>query len=263
MNSYCTLSDVNYLDRGLALYKSLCDVKDHAPFILNYLCLDDEIYAKLGDLDLPFLHIYKVEDLETDEVLKKAKHNRDRKDYIFTLASYFSDYLLNSLEFDSIFYMDSDICFYHYPQKIIKKSDKGQEILSWWKNAVLTKEPKELSVMGDQKYLEGFIPLFGEDSVKIIDEDIGHGAPWNFRLYVYDDFKEKGIIGWGDKKQELVFNHFSQFWYDSEEGKISFDNGVYNHLTFGETVYRTPEVFLMYQNYYDSLMEVNETWLQK
>tara|TARA_R110001583_G_scaffold59799_1_gene177770 strand:- start:24223 stop:25113 length:891 start_codon:yes stop_codon:yes gene_type:complete len=295
MNSYCTLSDVNYLDRGLALYKSLCDVKDHAPFILNYLCLDDEIYAKLGDLDLPFLHIYKVEDLETDEVLKKAKHNRDRKDYIFTLASYFSDYLLNSLEFDSIFYMDSDIYFYHDPQKIIdacegkdcgimlhrhnfvghrdggfnvgvvwfKKSDKGQEILSWWKNAVLTKEPKELSVMGDQKYLEGFIPLFGEDSVKIIDEDIGHGAPWNFRLYVYDDFKEKGIIGWGDKKQELVFNHFSQFWYDSEEGKISFDNGVYNHLTFGETVYRTPEVFLMYQNYYDSLMEVNETWLQK
>ena len=30
--------------------------------------------------------------------------------------------------------------------------------------------------------------------VKVIDDDIGHGAPWNFRLYVYDDFKEKGLI---------------------------------------------------------------------
>tara|TARA_R100000995_G_scaffold83426_1_gene59317 strand:+ start:6761 stop:7642 length:882 start_codon:yes stop_codon:yes gene_type:complete len=293
MNSYCTLSDVNYLDRGLALYDSLYKREDRTPFALHYLCLDDETYKRLLQLDLPFLFVYRVEDLEENEDLKEAKGNRDRKDYIFTLASYFSDYLLNSLEFDSIFYMDSDIYFYDDPQTVIdccegkdcgimlhrhnfvghrdggfnvgvvwfKKSEKGREILSWWKNAVLKKEPKELSIMGDQKYLEAFTPMFGEDCVKVIDDDIGHGAPWNFRLYVYDDFKEKGLIGWGDKKQKLVFNHFSQFWYNPDEKQISFDNNVYAHLTYNGAVFMTPEVYGMYEDYYSALVEVKKKWL--
>ena len=293
LNSYCTLSDINYLDRGLALYTSLCEHSTDKPWILSYLCLDDESYKKLVQLDLPYMHVYHIEQFDINEDLKEAKGNRDRKDYIFTLASYFSDHLLNSLGHDSIFYMDSDIYFYDDPQTIIdccdekdcgimlhrhnfvghrdggfnvgvvwfKNSDKGKEILSWWKNAVLKKEPKELSIMGDQKYLEAFIPMFGEDSVKIIDEDIGHGAPWNFRLYVYDDFKDKGIIGWGDKKQKLVFNHFSQFWYDLDEKKISFDNNVYGHLTYNGAVFMVPEVYGMYEGYFSALAEVKEKWL--
>ena len=103
--------------------------------------------------------------------------------------------------------------------------------------------------------------MFGENVIKILDDDIGHGAPWNYRLYVYDDFSEKGIIGWGDKKQDLVFNHFSQFSYSREKPEVSFDGGTYGHLTLGGAVFNIPEVRNMYIDYYNRLMEVVGKWL--
>ena len=140
-------------------------------------------------------------------------------------------------------------------------SSKGREVLAWWKNAVLKREPKELSIMGDQKYLEAFIPMFGEEAIKVLDEDIGHGAPWNFRLYIYDELLKDNIIGWGDKKQKLVFNHFSQFKYTISPPEINPDNNIYRHLTLNGAVFYIHEVHQMYMNYYDKLVEVSKKWL--
>lgn len=292
MHIYCTLSDKNYLDRGLVLYESLIQTSNH-PFKLYYLCLDEESKELLEKRNLEGIIPISLSSIETKQDILSAKKDRDRKQYIFTLASYFSDYLITREDCEGVMYIDSDICFYESPLSIAESCDnyhcgitlhrhnfvghrdggfnvgvvwfrnskKGREVLSWWKTAVLRKEPKELSTMGDQKYLEAFIPMFGEDVVKVLDEDIGHGAPWNYRLYVYDNFTRDGVIGWGNKKQKLVFNHFSQFKYSREKPEISFDSNIYGHLTLGGAVFNIPEVRNMYTDYYNRLMEVNRKWL--
>ena len=85
MNTYCTLSDINYLDRGLALYQSLLDESKDS-FELHYLCLDEQSYKKLIKLSLPQIVIHHVDELETRQDLQEAKNDRDRKQYIFTLV---------------------------------------------------------------------------------------------------------------------------------------------------------------------------------
>ena len=70
---------------------------------------------------------------------------------------------------------------------------------------------------GDQKYLELFESKFGD--VKILDEDIGHAAPWNFSLYNY--FEDDTIIQWKDVIQPLVFIHFSHFNMDENGYRVA------------------------------------------
>ena len=117
MNTYCTLSDINYLDRGLALYQSLLDESKDS-FELHYLCLDEQSYKKLIQLSLPQIVIHHVDELETRQDLQEAKNDRDRKQYIFTLASYFSDFLLNTIQCEHVLYIDADIYFYEDPALI-------------------------------------------------------------------------------------------------------------------------------------------------
>jgi len=45
MKEICTVSDFNYLSKGLALYESLIEYSDN--FILNYLCIDDKSFKIL------------------------------------------------------------------------------------------------------------------------------------------------------------------------------------------------------------------------
>ena len=82
----------------------------------------------------------------------------------------------------------------------------------------------------------------------MIDETIAHGAPWNFRLYVYDYLQEDGTVVWGDKRQPLVFNHFSKFGY-ADDGRIFPDRGAYGVHTMGGAVYTIPAVSAMYFEY--------------
>jgi hypothetical protein len=60
--------------------------------------------------------------------------------------------------------------------------------------------------------LELFASLFGQDNLAFPDNTIGHGAPWNFRLYQYDG----DYIVWNGKRQLVFFNHFSHFVPDFE-----------------------------------------------
>lgn len=60
------------------------------------------------------LVIYNVNDLlENDEELKNLK-NSDYRYFCWSLASYFSNYLLTKNIWDSITYVDSDIYFMKY-----------------------------------------------------------------------------------------------------------------------------------------------------
>ena len=285
MRYYCSLSDINYLKFGKALIKSLNETSSE-DFILYYLCIDDESYIELVDYDPNVIPIRLYDVLSTSRTLMDHRKSVPYNVFCWSLASSFSRYLLENKKIDSVFYIDSDIYFYQDPKLVFdeigdksigiikhrhntslsvdgefnvgvvyfKNDEAGLGCLKWWNDAVILGTNPELSTCGDQKYLEGFIPRFGE-SVCVIDETIAHGAPWNFRLYVYDHFDDDGSIIWGDKRQPLVFNHFSKFGY-TEEGKIWPDRGAYGIHTMGGAVYGIPAVYNMYVNYDEVLKNV-------
>lgn len=277
MKTYCSLSDVNYLKQGKALFSSL--VKHSSEnIVLYYLCLDKETYESLIDYDCRIIPIM-VDELESsNDKLANYKDFNPYNAFCWSLASTFCLYLLEHKNVDSVLYVDSDIFFYTDPELIFKeignksvgiirhrhntslsvdgefnvgiiyfKNDKdGLDCLRWWNDAVLLGTNPELGTCGDQKYLEGFVPRFG-DSICVIDETIAHGAPWNFRLYVYDYINEGKVI-WGNKIQPLVFNHFSKFGY-AEDGRIWPDRNWYAPHTMNGAVYTIPEVQKMYIDY--------------
>ena len=68
--------------------------------------------------------------------------------------------------------------------------------------------------------LEAFEPLFGKENIYIMDDTVGHGAPWNLGLYEYMDENVGGEILWTPAEalpfktpriQTMLFIHFSQF----------------------------------------------------
>lgn len=302
MKYFCTLSDKNYLALGVALYRSL-KLRCAEPFKLYYLCLDDETYNRFLSLNYKEIIPVSLSKWEKEEKeLRDARENRPYNEYCWTLASYFSYYLLGlnpsthlNQAIDHITYVDSDIFFYQDPEIIYKeigeksvgiiahrhncigntdgaynvgiiyfKNDgDGQEVLKWWRDAVLFKKYPEYHGCGDQKYLEGFIPNFGEEIICVADKTFAHGAPWNFRLYGYDKFEKEGKVIWGDKEQVFVFNHFSRFKYDINTDQVEPTGGKYADHTLGFQVFNIPAINLMYRNYFVGLKEIHQTILSQ
>ena len=245
MINLCCLSDAGFLARGLTLYDSLNSFGDD--FTMHYLCIDDESYSKLKEVGGKFIP-YKLSDLlSKDEALAKLK-DEDYRYFCWSLASYFTNYLVNELNVD-VTYIDADIYFHHSVTEVLnqigtrdigifrhrqyaldvpngngwfnvgvthfKNTDISKEYLSWWADAVLHKKYPDLATCGDQKYLDVF-KVLPEDKL-FIDGDIGHGAPWQWQLYCFDTYEDDGCITWRGKKQKLVFSHFSQFSYSLKE----------------------------------------------
>lgn len=173
--------------------------------------------------------------------------------YHFASASYIIYHLIKKYDIPEIIYIDSDIKFYGdfnilfdvvkdksigivlhrhnefgcevgaYNVGIIyfRNDEPGIKCLKWWRDCLIDKDnpwAKKYGGCGDQKYLEAFGKLFGDENIKIFDDDIGHGAPWNFRLYKY--LGDNNII-WNNKQQKILFNHFSHF-------EQNYENNTYN-----------------------------------
>jgi hypothetical protein len=293
VKNLCTLSDWNYLPKGLALYKSLVSTSTES-FKLYYLCLDETSYKKLIRLRLPNILPISLQTIERqNEELGTARANRPYNEYCWTLASYFCDWLLSKEDLEHVCYIDSDILFYADIDILYKEigpkdvgivahrhnavgdrdgaynvgviyfrgSKIGRECLYWWKDAVLLKKHPEYYGCGDQKYLEGFIPRYGIDNICVMDETFGHGAPWNYRLYDWSTYDQDHCITWNGKKQSLVFNHFSRMSYDLSTNTVNFTSGQYADHTLNFTVFNIPQVQKLYQNYYLELKTIHETWM--
>jgi len=287
MKYFCTLSDKNYLALGIALYQSL---KEHCKedFKLYYLCLDDETQTRLLDYSKEEIIPISLTELEKErEELRTARANRPYNEYCWTLASYFTLYLFEQHSMPHLSYIDSDIYFYQDPEIIYKEignkhvgiiahrhnsvgctdgaynvgiiyfKNEGQDVLKWWSDAVLHKRHPQYHGCGDQKYLEGFIPEFGEERICVADKTFGHGAPWNFRLYVYDKF-EKGFIIWGDKEQPFIFNHFSRIQYDINTDQVQPTGGQYADHTLGFQVFNISAINNMYRDYYVKIKDIHQ-----
>jgi len=277
MKHICTVSDINYLTKGLTLYKSL--LKNTDDFILHYLCMDDSIYKKLLPFECKSLKVYHLNSfLENDETLKKLK--TFKYDYFcWSLASYFSNHLLNNNKED-ITYIDSDIYFHgsldvvldeidsrevgifrhrqfhlnlYRPEGLynvgvvhFKYSKWGIKTSDWWTDAVLHRKYREYATCGDQKYLDYFPILCPKNSI-YVDVNIGHGAPWAWQLY---KFVDKYRILWEEQEQDLIFTHFSKF---EDEGDTYIPSTMHHIYTPLSMYSDREELKLLYDEYHNNL----------
>ena len=258
MKNLCTVSDSSFLIKGLAMYDSIQESSED--FMLHYLLIDAQINTSNIDKHQANVKFYNINDLLSEnEELQKIKE--DNYDYFcWILSAYFTNYLINKYDFDSVTYIDSDIYFYqninilfeqfgskdigvfrhrmfplgmYRPEGLLnvgvvyfKNTAVGKEALGWWVDAVINKKYPGLATCGDQKYLEFFMYAYPNNIQ--LDGDAGHSAPWLWQIYNIGDFYLDGTIKWENKKQLLVFNHFSQFSADFE--KDSYIGSTNHHI---------------------------------
>jgi hypothetical protein len=290
MIQICTVSDYNYIDKGLALFESLrLNSKD---FILHYLCIDDKSYNLLQDIiseenfdNLKPLHINDL--LQNDAVLENLRKT-NYKYFCWCLASYFTNWLINKTSED-ITYIDSDIYFHRPIKELLDKVEDnqialfrhrqfslsqprpegwfnvgvvhfknkklGRRVLKWWSDAVLHQKYPELSTCGDQKYLDNFMSMCPPELL-FIDGDIGHGAPWQWQLYDMSEYLETGEIIYEGARQKLFFTHFSQFQYKIDGYTPSTMHHVYTKLSD----YQQSGLKEIYDDYYNVLKRIRKNY---
>lgn len=288
MKTICTLSDKNYLHQGIALYESISELS--TDFVLHYLCLDKESYTKLVSLNLPNLIPFNVNELvEKDDNLRHI-YNTDYKYFCYSLATYFSNYLLNQGA-ESILYCDSDIYFhtdinslysrfsnkevaifkhrqFTYEQNrpegafnvgvvFFKNSEKGKYVSDWWTDAVMYRKYPHLATCGDQKYLDEFPKLCSDEEI-YIDGDVGHGAPWQWQLYDLSRLSENKVVYEGEE-QEYVFTHFSQFKFNLRTEKF-IHSFMHQPYTNNNKIFEIESLDKLYKDYFEVILNINKKY---
>ena len=121
---YCTYFDRGFLPQGLALWRSLAR---HDPAAeLWVLALDDFTAGVLGELGEPRLHVVPLAELEAgDPGLARAKENRTKVEYYFTLSPCWPRWLLAARPaMRRLTYLDADLVFFSSPERIFARSEE-------------------------------------------------------------------------------------------------------------------------------------------
>lgn len=219
MYEFCTLFDVNYLPRGLVLYRSLERVCP--AFRLRVFCMDAESERILRRLALPHLKIISLAELEAhDAELLRIKPTRTQLEYCWTATPAVSLYCLETEpELDEITYLDADLMFFSEPRPVFeelgddsvlivphryapqwrayeetsgtynvqfmtfRRDARGFEALRWWHDRCIEwcYYRLEDGKLGDQKYLDDWPERF--DGVHVLEHPGGGLAPWNAEQY--------------------------------------------------------------------------------
>lgn len=219
--------------------------------------------------------------------------------YQYALASFFTHYLMRNKNLEHCLYIDCDIMFYADIKNVIdsvknkdvgliihkhlvldymqgpgyynvgivyfSNSEKSLECLDFWRWVAADKSNqffKRFGTCGDQKYLELFDIVIDDLKLKIIDEEIGHAAPWNFYLSWLDNEEnlcwDAGPSMFGTetngkniKTQELMFIHFSHFRpkFESNTYKEQF-NAEWGNILGDEWVKK------LYDEYFENCKKI-------
>tara|TARA_R110000824_G_scaffold49483_8_gene138802 strand:- start:19817 stop:20755 length:939 start_codon:yes stop_codon:yes gene_type:complete len=221
---------------------------------LNRLKIDSIVPLSLTELTLSDKSLSRAREnqpsYEAVNVANRTGASAKEIQYFWCLSPYLSWHILDNYDIEDVLYVDSDIYFFNNLKKIydeignksvgivrhrinynpavgeynvgivyFKNDLTGYQCSEWWKNCLLYTDHeyyKTHGICGDQKYLELFAPLFGENKVQIIDDQVGHLAPWNFANHKFLD----DLIVWQGMPQEIVYCHFSNF-------KPDYDNDCY------------------------------------
>ncbi len=246
MYNFCTLFDSNYLTRGLALYDSLRAMGES--FKLYVVCFDAHAHHILKRLDFPDLILIKLEDFESEDLLK-VKSERTAAEYCWTCTSHVIRYVLDTYNLPEMTYLDADLFFFAKPSILFeefyrsdasvmitehrytpkydmskvsgiycvqfmtfKADTRGLQVLQWWQERCIEwcYARFEDGKFGDQKYLDDWPERF--EGIHVLQHSGGGVAPWNVQQY-------KVSFGPRVNALPIVFYHFHALrWY--EDGRI-------------------------------------------
>lgn len=243
MYNFCTLFNINYLSRAIAMYKSLARVCTN--FHLYIFAFDDVTVKILQKLNLAHTTIIPLDEFEDTE-LRSVKNDRTLAEYCWTATPATIYYVIKNYNVESCTYIDADLYFYSSPKIIFdelednsilitehrysrqyKKDEKlngkycvqfitfkndeyGLEALEWWKNQCILwcYNRYEDGKFGDQKYLDDWTERFKKVHVL---KNLGAGlASWNITQYEFHKDKTSfyGIEKRTGIKFDIVFYHF-------------------------------------------------------
>lgn len=238
MRRYYTLFDRNYIDRGLALHRSL--ERHCGDFRLHVLCLDAPTRKALAALRLAHTELLDIAALEAwDPDLARARHDRGKVEYYFTCKPVLLAYALRDGAAGRVDYLDSDIAFFSDPAPLeraiaassvalsphrfdaanahlerygrfnagwvsVSGGDEGRRFVAWWRALCLEwcRMDVEPTRFGDQKYLDR-VPGAFPAALAVSHPGVNLG-PWN----VGRSRIELTPQGVRVDEQLLVFFHF-------------------------------------------------------
>ena len=242
MLTFCTLFDINYLIRGLALYESLEELCES--FHLYIFAFDDQADEILRKLSLKNATIISLREFENEKLLA-IKSSRTAVEYCWTSTPSTIEYVLDNYGVECCTYLDADLYFFASPSPLLaemgdksvlitehwytpafdktqtsgrfcvqfmtfKNTSEGRKVLSWWRDACLDwcYAKYEDGKLGDQKYLDDWPERFF--GVHICQHLGGGVAPWNVQQY--EPFSVGGAVHCRALKNgetfPLVFFHY-------------------------------------------------------
>lgn len=239
---YCTYFDKGFLMKGLALHSSL--VRHNPGAKLWVLAFDEYTEKILIKLKLKGVTVVPLRDFE-DKDLLAVKPTRHTVEYYWTCTPSWVCYVMkNNPSAEHIVYLDGDIYFFSDPDNgvseigrksllavehrfpkgregmeatagrfnlafnVFKNDSVGKKCLERWRKQCLDwcYWKPEGDKLGDQKYLNEWPKLYGEDLVISKNQGVDT-APWNISQYkIYEKNKDVYI-----NTDQLICYHFHQF----------------------------------------------------
>jgi hypothetical protein len=236
---FCTYLDRRYLDRGLALYRSL---ERHAgDFRLFVLAFDQESRAALAALGLARAAVHAIDELERfDPELAAVRSVRSAVDGYFTATPALLAWLLETHpEIDQLTYLDADLLFFaspeplfgelaggsvgivphRFPERLRGREVYGRYNVGWvsfrrdaparacladWRRSCLDWcfDRVEPGRFADQKYLDAWPERY--PGVVVLQHPGADLAPWNLDAHALAAGADGGLLVDG---RPLVFFH--------------------------------------------------------
>ncbi len=218
--NYVTLFDSFFLPQGLALHASM--QRHCGDFALWILCIDEEVHTVLSQLQLPSVHLLRLSDWETPELLA-VKPGRSRGEYCWTLTPFSVRFVFASAPHAArVTYLDADTWFRASPRPIFEELESaGRAVLitdhayspeydqsdtsgrfcvqfmcferkasepvrAWWEARCLEWcfARHEDGKFGDQKYLDDWPERFHKQVHVLRNQALTMG-PWNASRFPY------------------------------------------------------------------------------
>lgn len=240
---FCTLFDMRYATRGLAMLESL-KASFKGEMTVTILAMDDRVPALVRTIGRPEWKVLTV-DMMGDIDLFEARDSRPHREFCWTCAPAFSAHMVNrSVEGDVVVYADADLFFFRSPQILLNEladegtilihehrysadrlhyepssgrfnvgfvafrvGDEARSCVNRWRQQVLDKcvlDP-ENGYCGDQGYLNEWPSLYV--GLRILKNLGGGVAPWNLVTYtVSGDVSQPVVDG-----APVVFFHYHAF----------------------------------------------------
>lgn len=248
---FCTLFDSNYLDKGLAMFRSL--VRTAKTFHIYVLAMDLKCEEILLDYAYENMTVISLREFVPAMGLTEIQQMRPRGEFCWTCSCHLIDYVLTRLGEPICTYVDSDLLFYQDPQCLIdemgsktvqivkhgfdnsivdrkylesngrycvqfntfRNTPDALELLRWWERQCVSScsASADGTVFGDQKYLDGWEK---RDNVSVLQNPGGGVAPWNiaqFRCNGSENGIPKLTRKRGGKAFTMVFYHFHHIVY--------------------------------------------------